>query len=182
MIRRVLSAISDRLPARIINGDNGEPYLERYFVARAFGCEMYLHRFVGSDPDRGYHNHPWRWAASVVLSGGYWELLFRAGHRMSDNSPWCFQVLNGAARWRKPFRMVRFDHNHLHRVVLEPKSECWTLFVTGPRISEATGAWGFMRQMVMSCNAVIWVFEPYTKSPASDWWKTAPKGRELRGG
>ncbi|WP_244260428.1 hypothetical protein [Burkholderia gladioli] len=57
-MRRVLYAISSRLPCRII-ADGNKPYLERYYLATVFGVRFYLHRFVASDPDRGLHDHPW---------------------------------------------------------------------------------------------------------------------------
>ena len=57
-MNRVLRAISDRLPCRLIT-DKGTLYLERYYVGQAFGATFYLHRFVGSDPDRSMHDHPW---------------------------------------------------------------------------------------------------------------------------
>ena len=56
LIIKLLRAISDRLPCRIIS-DNDQPYLERYYIATLFGVRLYLHRFVGSDPDRGLHDH-----------------------------------------------------------------------------------------------------------------------------
>ena len=71
-MRMLLMWITSFLPARVIS-DNGHPYLERYYVCTLLGVRIYLHRFVGSDPDRGVHDHPWAWARSIVLAGWYLE-------------------------------------------------------------------------------------------------------------
>jgi hypothetical protein len=165
MIRRALAAITNHLPARIIDGDNGEPYLERYFVARIFGCEVYLHRFVASDPDRGFHNHPFAWCASLVLSGGYEERIFRADGEYKRHH-------------KRPGSFGWFGPDHLHRVVMPAhgECECWTLFAVGPRVC----GWGFLRHLAFANGVCAWVFDPYTQSPSPDWWRTAPKGKELR--
>src|SRR6218665_1650716 len=80
---RLLYWLSGLLPCLIIS-DNGNPHLERYYVGPAFGVRFYLHRFVGSDPTRGLHDHPWPWpwpwARALVLSGWYYEQL-RTGTR-----------------------------------------------------------------------------------------------------
>jgi hypothetical protein len=166
MMQHLLLKLSDHLPARHIKGENGEPYLERYFVARAFGCELFLHRFLASDPDRGFHNHPWRWAVSLVLSGRYVEFIWSpdGGYRQ---------------RWREPGRMAAFGARHLHRVVLPAsEKECWTLFLTGPRLIGAN--WGFITLIDVAGGAAAWIFRPYLKSPSPDWHRTAPRGREIR--
>src|SRR5437660_2113436 len=79
MIRRLLLAYSAGRPCKIIC-EADRPYLERYFVCALFGIRFYLHRFVGSDPDRGLHDHPWRWAMSFILRGWYYEAT-RSGTR-----------------------------------------------------------------------------------------------------
>ena len=73
LIECLLYRVSARLPCRFIDGEQGEPYLERYYPCGAFGWHAYLHRFVDSDPDRGVHDHPGNRAVSLVLSGGYDE-------------------------------------------------------------------------------------------------------------
>src|SRR3546814_20047607 len=79
MMHALLYRLTDHLPARIIS-DAGQPYLERYYVGTVFGTRFYLHRFVASDPDRGWHDHPWPWAFSIILSESYLEET-RAGTR-----------------------------------------------------------------------------------------------------
>lgn len=126
IFRKILQIISDELPCRSIVGDKGEPYLNRYYVV-SFGPDanpwfaLYLHKFKASDPDCGYHDHPWDWAWSLVLSGRYVE-----------SKP-------GGYRLRRPFSLGRLTGDTLHRVVLDEGAECWTLFCHGRR----TKGWGF---------------------------------------
>jgi hypothetical protein len=165
MTPRLLRAISDRLPCRII-ADNGQAYLERYFLGQAFGATFYLHRFVGSDPDRGLHCHPWGWARSIILSGWYLEET-RAGTR--------------PVRWYN-----RLTGDTFHRVILPfGRREVWTLFFHGRYVK----AWGFWRKEVIWSDAgpvlgATW--RPHVPSTneatgREQWWKRAPRGRDCPG-
>lgn len=153
----LLHRLSDRLPCRLIDGEHGEPYLERYYLAGAAGWHCYLHRFVASDPDRGLHDHPWSFALALVLSGGYDELRLDAA---------------GASRRRRirPGRLNLLRGETHHRVVLRGRP-AWTLFVHGPRVK----GWGFLREgerTVMAADAASFRHR--------DWWKTAPSRRQRR--
>ena len=175
MIRAILRKISDRLPCRIIN-DGERQYLERYYVGTLFGWRFYLHQFVGSDPDRGLHDHPWPRAFSIILAGWYFEQT-RAGYRK--------------VRW---FNALTGDT--FHRVVLPKRgpinmsisqyglsgwrddAPCWTLFF---HRAANVKPWGFLKVVPDSDGVAI--FEPYTytrEGSQKDWWLTAPKGRDLR--
>lgn len=153
MLRRLLYWITDRLPARIINGDDGSPYLERYYLCSIRGLRAYVHRFVASDPDRGVHDHPWDRAASIVLVGGYTELRHDKRRRVR---PWQINYIRG---------------NDFHRVLLEEGQEAWSLFIHGKRIK----GWGFFRDGVYTPVAV-------TKdgNKFHDWHLTAHTGRVVR--
>lgn len=124
-----MQRLLQRLPKREIRGDNGEPYLNRYAIL-VLGDEknpwfsLYLHHFLASDPDRGLHDHPWNWGASLVLTGGYIELLDY-----------------GRARIRSPGAFTVFGPGHRHRVVLGHKRPAWTLFAHGKRVQ----GWSFHR-------------------------------------
>ena len=167
MIRRLLLAYSARRPVKIIS-DGDRPYLERYFVCALFGIRIYLHRFVGSDPDRGLHDHPWRWALSLILLGWYYE----ATRQYVGLRP---------VRW---FNFLTGDT--FHRVVLFPPSECidefdlctpaevWSLFIVP---AKDVKTWGFLRDK----GQLGQVFTPFEYGPAgkpAKWWIGAPKGRE----
>ncbi len=159
MIRRLLLAYSNTRPVKVIS-DGGRRYLERYFVCSVFGVRVYLHRFVDSDPDRGLHDHPWRWAASLVLAGWYWEQTRQSGGPRR-------------VRW---FNLLTGDT--FHRVLLPVKlDEVWTLFIVPARDVKE---WGFLRDK----GQMGQVFTPYDYGVAGKparWWEHAPRGREIRG-
>jgi hypothetical protein len=166
----LLLRFTNRLPCRIIDGEQEEPYLERYYLFGAFGWHAYLHRFVDSDPDRGLHDHPWGRALSLVLTGGYDELRYvralaepTADGRIEEPQvrrrrvrPWRFNLLRGT---------------DFHRVVLREGRSAWTLFLHGPRVK----GWGFLRSGR---------FRPMARDAGEfrhrDWWRTAPVGRVAR--
>ena len=48
---------------------NGEDVLRRYHLLELpLGMTIVLHQFVMSDPDRGYHDHPWSFILSFFAS------------------------------------------------------------------------------------------------------------------
>lgn len=161
---RALFALSGRLPCRIIS-DGEQPYLERYFLFRALGVTAYLHRFVGSDPDRGLHDHPWPWAFSVVLRGRYLEQR-RSGDRLVRR----FNLLGG---------------DTFHRVVMLPGSpSVWTLFVHS---NARAKPWGFWREASEPAEPgaggsggpareARWTV--HASNSPRQWWLQAPRGVE----
>ncbi len=109
--------------------DNGDKYLTRYKV---FGfmpnkpsrlpCSLYIHHFHRPDADDAPHNHPWKWAFSFILVGGYWE------YRAYENGEWNL-------KWKAPFTFNFIPHSIYHRVDKMRFRESWTLFFAGPRVS-----------------------------------------------
>jgi hypothetical protein len=85
---------------------------------------IYLHHFHRSDVDRELHNHPWRWAVSLILVGGYREER-RVGNRVTY-------------RFLRPGMLNILTDKDFHRVDLVEK-DAWSLFLTGPKIQ----GWGF---------------------------------------
>ncbi|MBK1631075.1 hypothetical protein CKO31_10045 [Thiohalocapsa halophila] len=170
LIERLLCRLTDRLPCRIIDGEQGEPYLERYYVAGLFGWHTYLHRFVDSDPDRGLHDHPWGRAISLVLTGGYDELRFAHAPQDADTAT---PITEPPLRRRhvRPWRLNLLRGTDYHRVVLRGGRPAWTLFLHGPRVK----GWGFRR---------AGRYRAMARSGADfrhrNWWQTAPSGRAVR--
>lgn len=168
MIQRLLMDISGRLPCRIIS-DGDKPYLERYYLTTLFGTRFYLHRFVASDPDRGLHDHPWRWAFSIILLGWYWEDT-RYGLRK--------------VRW---FNKLTGDT--FHRVILfgpsqdlhdyDSTPEVWTLFM---HKAQREKPWGFLRNKDQL--GIVYVQHRYKTDELGkdeEWWVKALPGRETKG-
>jgi hypothetical protein len=110
---------------RIINDRIDEaPYLERYYLflkdRENFPFNIFLHRFIQSDPD-DLHNHPWSYR-TLILKGGYWEYTHLGKF------------------WRGPFSYRYAAANSFHRVELDKNIPyCWTLFMPGQKIQD----WGF---------------------------------------
>lgn len=137
--------------------DNGRPYLERYYLWTFRGKRYYIHRFVGSDPDRALHSHPWRWAISFVLKGYYWE----------ENS-YGFKLV----RW---FNFLVGDS--FHRVVLfNDTPEVWTLFI---HTADREKPWGFAEKYFGDVELVdSYFFRPHKSSGQDKWWTTNPRGKD----
>jgi hypothetical protein len=181
---RFLYWLSGRLRCRIIADKDGTPYLERYYVGTVFGVRFLLHRFVASDPLRGFHDHPWPWAGAVVLSGFYYEQT-RSGVR-------AVRHINGLVG------------DSFHRVILPAQSgepfdldaaaqgqprSCWTLFF---HRAKYTKPWGFLRGSPPTAEHLtehvghgsttrIWIPHNYPLDGAGTdnaWWNTAPYGRD----
>jgi len=151
--------LSGHMRCRIINGDHGEPYLERYHIMRLpGGGGVYLHRFLASDPSRGLHDHPWKRAFGLILSGGYEELRLINGHNQS--------------RQRKPGQYNFIRGKDFHRIVLAEKQQAWSLFMH----SQKYKGWGFLEVKPDEQH-----YRPHdAKQPdgAHDqWWTTAPLGK-----
>jgi len=161
IMSQLLFRITSFRRCRIINGADKSPYLERYHLLKLpFNYQLYLHRFVASDPGRGLHNHPWNVAVSLVLCGKYEEI--RIANRNSDYAlqtrrvgAWRFNWINGTV---------------FHRINLIDNKEVWTLFIHGPKAK----SWGFLQQ-----RQHRYAFHDHEMLPGLEgnpmWWKTASK-------
>lgn len=123
---------------RIIDRGGDRPYIVRYYLIggdeltgrasvkrrwydRLF-TELFLQHFQRSDSTTALHNHPWRWAASLILRNGYVEER-RSGDFISSHNVRRYNII---------------EHDTFHRVELD-RGEAWTLFLAGPRMQD----WGF---------------------------------------
>lgn len=131
----ILEFVAKRLPERVISVD-GDVYLRRYYVCGRLTTSkmpaarerlrwlptVYLHKFTRPDRDRALHNHPWKWACSVILSGSYDEEFMRFGK----------------IRTRR-VRLVNYiRHSTFHRIS-NIHGCMWSLFIAGEKVS----SWGF---------------------------------------
>lgn len=176
--RKLLEMVAERLPARNIKHGN-RPYLRRYYLGTIFGVRFYIHHFVGSDPD-GLHNHPWRFGGSVVLNGYYFE-----------ERRFC---LGTNARRISLLNWVHGDT--LHRVIVPTELEATHKFNHGgfdswivayPWLGVWTLFWHTRKIMPWATIKDKGGFKQYhEETPThsmtnghSDWWRTAPKGKQL---
>jgi hypothetical protein len=121
--RRILRR--SNFPPDFIIGSPDRPYLRRWFVIpRNNIFNIYLHQFLRSDDDRALHDHPW-WNASILLNGRYVEHTIAAGG------------INRRVEYRAGDIKLR-GARYAHRIELVD-GQCWSLFITGPRLRE----WGF---------------------------------------
>lgn len=99
------------------------PYLDRYYVAgwspsnRQRPGSVYLHHFLASDAHDAVHSHPWTWALSLILVGGY-----REQRCTPDGTSTTSEYRPGDVNVLGPHDRHRID-------LLE--TDCWTLFLTG---------------------------------------------------
>ncbi len=118
----------------VLDRQSNEPYLERYYIflrdRKWFPCNVFLHRFLKSDPD-DVHDHPWPYA-TLILKGGYYEWI------PQFNS--LGEKIGEIRHWRAPGHFRTCSANSYHRIELDPNVECWTLFMPGPQRRE----WGFL--------------------------------------
>lgn len=118
----------------IMDRQNNEPYLERYYVflkdRKQFPFNVFVHKFLKSDPD-DVHDHPWPYA-TLILKGGYWEWIPQFDAQGKK--------FNEVAKWRGPGHFRTCSANSYHRIELDPSVECWSLFMPGPHRRE----WGFL--------------------------------------
>ena len=118
--------------AVIMDREDKEPYLERYYVLypdsvarerQDIPFNILIHRFMQSD-DPVFHDHPWNWSFSLILKGGYYE-----------HTPEGF-------KWRGvgSFKLMRAGKNDVHWVEIPESGKTWTLFIRG----RTTHSWGFL--------------------------------------
>lgn len=118
----------------IMDRQDNEPYLERYYVflkdRQRFPFNIFVHKFLKGDPD-DVHDHPWPYA-TLILRGGYYE--WTPDFDAQD-------VKIGETRhWRGPGHFRICSPESYHRIELKSGVTAWTLFMPGPKRRE----WGFL--------------------------------------
>lgn len=121
----------------IKNPETHEPYLTRYILARTPFFRVFLHQFHQPDPDREVHNHPWR-ATSIILKGGYTEMVVHAWDRSS--MWWSFRDMEAVGQWGqwRP-KVNRLKEGEYHRIV-SVLPGTWSLVFGGRYFRD----WGFL--------------------------------------
>lgn len=129
-------ALASTLPARHIHGDDGTPYLSRYKLHGWMPqdqvetpCSVYLHQIHRHDLDEAPHSHPWDWAQTTVLHGGYTEV-----RGIVQDGKFAELVRRGY----RPGEGYFMAGEQVHRIV-SVQPDTWTLFMVGPKRK----SWGF---------------------------------------
>lgn len=136
---KVLHLLAGKLRSRMIENEKGEAYLQRYVIYgwipgddnKSRPVNIYLHRFFRPDDDRAVHNHPWHWAVSFILTGGYSEQVRRLNRY---DEPALFERRLDAPN----VNVIKGDT--FHRIT-ELHGETWTLFIASKKHGRS---WGFM--------------------------------------
>lgn len=151
-VSRALWALVERQghPYKVIYDDGGSPYLLRVYQTKHDPHQLgavtrerrlpavYLHYFFRGDLDRELHNHPWEWAVSVILSGGYVEERY-------DGPLDLIEPRRVRARTLRPGAVNVIRHDTFHRVQMLNGAPSWSLFIAGPRVARTRGEdWGFV--------------------------------------
>jgi hypothetical protein len=168
LVLRVVALVRHRFDIVV----DGKLYLSRWYLTpyqrdaagRPVGLELwwrkrfrayFLHCFHASDPNRGYHSHPWVSSESLILRGeyvehrrrrppsGYMRDLVIGMQRLHD------KIARGApSDYYRPGCVNRLDADDFHRVkLLTPR--VWTLF----RAGELHGReWDFMHDHAGGLN------------------------------
>lgn len=151
--------ITNYLPVKVIRDDKGVPFLYRYhlFTLGNDGPGMCIHRFVKSDPERGYHDHPWNKAVSFILCGGYTERILdknsEPGYVSYQRNRFTFNFLDGV--------------NAFHRVMIDEGKDAWTLFIFQKR----SKTWG-----MVSLDGKYKAMSTTVKDNDGGWWRYVGKG------
>lgn len=120
-----LNEYTKSMPRRTIE-TNGDVYMVRYIVAEyTSGHHIYLHQIKRPDLALELHDHPWTFAAHILV-GGYIEQRWQNGGRVgiirqTGTSYYC-------------------DDTTYHRIAELLAPECWTLVVTAPK----SKSWSFL--------------------------------------
>lgn len=118
---------------------DGSPYLTRILLSRLLklkdklGVGVYIHKFHRPDIDQHLHNHPWKWAFSVILSGSYTEERFVD---VVSNGGLAPLTVSKTRRVRWFNKLTDADYHKVETL----HGDVWTLFITGPRTQD----WGFL--------------------------------------
>jgi len=125
LLEGIIARTTVRAPDIIIGGRE-RPYLLRWWVIpRNRLLNIYLHCFKRSDDDRAHHSHPWLFRLSIILRSAYTEHQILAGGIVKKTIRRAGSI--GFQWGASPHRIELHD------------GDCWTLFITGPRVRE----WGF---------------------------------------
>jgi hypothetical protein len=150
-------------------------YLRRWYLFKSKRFNIMLHNIKRSDDDPDPHDHPWGFV-SIILKNGYLDEQYRfltvvkdqfrssprfweerAGNFYMEDAYGHFKPLAFERRgvrsgpfFKKvrPCTVVYRRATHIHRVVLKPGKEAWTLVFTGGE----KRPWGFVK----STDWVYW--------------------------
>lgn len=161
IMKNILFKLSAYCRCRVIKGNDNQPYLERYhLLSLPFGIQLYLHRFVAGDPGKGLHNHPWKSALSLILSGQYIETRLES---KKEGLPFKKRIISSGS-------LNYINGEIYHRIDVAPNMHVWSLFIH----TKKQDSWGFIEE-----NSKQLAYQDHNLLVKSHdnpcWWKDADK-------
>lgn len=173
--RRFVQDIAARLPCRLIF-EKDQLLFARYFVCALpkwlGGGQVYLHHYFVADTRQDMHDHPWSWAISCIVAGGYTEeRLVEFDRNNIITHIYSRMIL------RKPGAVYLLTGRDFHRIERITNKTTWSLFLHAPH----TKGWGFISEDPGG-RGLVFMPGPGSNSPdRGQWWRTALKGRAYHG-
>ena len=172
--RRFIQWYAGHRPCRLVY-DGHTLLFARYYVGSLprflGGGQAYLHHYFRPDTRKEMHDHPWEWACSVILAGGYLEERLVQFDRRGPIT-W----LQARVKLRKAGTAYILTGRDFHRIDQLLSASSWSLFMHGPY----TKGWGFLDEDTMGRGIVFTPGPTSGKPDRGGWWKTAPRGRDFR--
>jgi 8-oxo-dGTP diphosphatase len=167
-LRYFIIVITNYLPVKVIRDDRGVPFLYRYhlFAFTNDGPGICIHHFVKSDPDRGFHDHPWDNAVSFILCGGYSERIVKTSDKLGNSGE---PIYTTHERKRFTFNYLK-GNNVFHRVMIDEGKDAWTLFFFQKR----SKLWG-----MISLKGIYKAMSTSIKDQDGGWWYHVIRGLGL---
>lgn len=121
---RLLECISYALDGLDVVRHDGVVILHRFRIFDHPRLGIYLHKLMSRDQEPGvFHDHPWRWNLSFILTGWYLEERpeFNKAIFTRRLIPWDLNVI---------------AEDTFHRLLAVSEGGCWTIYIRGGRTRE----------------------------------------------
>lgn len=128
-------------------GGKENPYLLRWRLLpkNKYPINIYLHKMLRDDDDRGLHDHPWPFI-TFILWGGYievqpapeWRHLWKLARHNDTGAAWTAFYRRHIEKVRRPLSILYRPKHWPHRLKLRGKCS-WSLVITFRPVQR----WGF---------------------------------------
>lgn len=158
LVRLVVVFLTSFMPVKVIRDDKGIPFLYQYhlFALTNDGPGICIRHFVKSNPNRGYHDHPWGKSLNFILCGSYKECVLNNDKRTCktyNRNRWTCNLLDGTCVF--------------HHVMIEEDRDAWTFFVFQKRKKK----WG-----IVSLDGKYKEMSSTVSDQDGGWWNHIMKG------
>lgn len=115
--------ITKNLEGVNIVSNEGKTLLQRWFIVNTSILGIYLHKCTYPDTDPNlYHDHPWSWSCSIILSGYYIEECLDFNHPVKK---------------KRSALSINFIHRDtFHRLSDISDHGVWTIYFRGKKVKK----------------------------------------------